>query len=377
MPHIYEEIKKAIGEEGDISSSEFWKKKLVPWFRQGLEIYRTEVEKYETTMRSTIEQVEGRKRLDSGNTEDKKRSTTFKTMGKQVKNGEIQSWNASRDNESNSKKKLKSELRKDGEKSVKENGEKESEENECDSGSNEVEMITEHGKRIRMSELDTSLSARSAESSDSMDHTHEPMEAKVSVVVSLDPMVVKVMITELYAIGTSKPSVLFLKGRRHNPNVKGISWMLEREKMEELIVPPINEVVLVDPYKLGCYEGISSNFFVTQFSSGKETEYSSYRLVTAPLDVVLKGTIMDLLLKICQKYGIAVDYRLPLLSELQTGAWSGAFVTSTSRLVLPIYSVKIFDRHEPYYLESGACPLVKFLALRVKESLEQESEIIC
>lgn len=95
-----------------------------------------------------------------------------------------------------------------------------------------------------------------------------------------------------------------------------------------------NEVILSD-----CdgrlYEGLSSNFFVIN---------SEGNLQTAPLDSVLIGTVMK---------GILEEFRgdnhhhhhLVLehanVSEIRN--WKGAFITSTSRRVLPVNRILLED----------------------------------
>ncbi|KAJ2553653.1 hypothetical protein EV175_002867 [Coemansia sp. RSA 1933] len=138
--------------------------------------------------------------------------------------------------------------------------------------------------------------------------------------------------------------VRFVAGvRRHAPEAKDIQWVHERESLEALIAPPINEVVLTDRDAQGkqCfYEGISSNFFATRrripsSSSVDGPEFRNYQLVSAPRDGVLLGTVMKLVLRICDRDGIQVVYD----PTVNFSRWSGAFVSSTSRWVLPIENI--------------------------------------
>ncbi|KAJ1668751.1 hypothetical protein IW140_000180 [Coemansia sp. RSA 1813] len=136
--------------------------------------------------------------------------------------------------------------------------------------------------------------------------------------------------------------VRFVTGvRRDTPEAKNIQWVHERESLEPMIAPPVNEVVLTDRCSEGerFYEGISSNFFATRrISSSSATrapEYLNYQLVSAPRDCVLLGTVMKLVLRICDRDGIQVVYD----PSVDFGGWNGAFVSSTSRWVLPIETI--------------------------------------
>ncbi|KAJ2658041.1 hypothetical protein IWW48_004213 [Coemansia sp. RSA 1200] len=171
-------------------------------------------------------------------------------------------------------------------------------------------------------------------------------EAKITVLA--DTGAARVHFTCLYG-PEGPPStccwVRFVTGvRRENPEAKSIRWVHQREVLEALLVPPTNEVVLTDGKQF--YEGISSNFFATRkrettttttTGSGGRPEYLDYQLVSAPRDRVLLGTVMKLVLRICDRDGIEVVYD----PELDFGRWSGAFVTSTSRWVLPVGTIVV------------------------------------
>ena len=71
-------------------------------------------------------------------------------------------------------------------------------------------------------------------------------------------------------------------------------------------------------------EGASSNFFVVQEG----------RLLTLPEELVLPGVTRKLVLRLAQEAGIPTEERRLYLSE--RAAWEEAFITSTSRKVLPV-----------------------------------------
>ncbi len=85
-----------------------------------------------------------------------------------------------------------------------------------------------------------------------------------------------------------------------------------------------NEIILSDPAGR-LYEGLSSNFFIIRPDG---------RLQTAPLSDVLSGTVLK---RVLQKYDGAVVFTHPKIDEIES--WQGAFLTSTSRLILPIDTI--------------------------------------
>jgi D-alanine transaminase len=103
-------------------------------------------------------------------------------------------------------------------------------------------------------------------------------------------------------------------------------------------------------------EGASSNFFVVQEG----------RLVTAPEEMVLPGVTRALVLDMARKSSLPSEERRVYLSEQK--AWDEAFITSTSRKVLPVTRVdgepvgegrvgpltrrlmEVFDLHDRRYL---------------------------
>jgi len=88
----------------------------------------------------------------------------------------------------------------------------------------------------------------------------------------------------------------------------------------------VNEVILSEQDQI--YEGLSSNFFCVKEGV----------VWTAPEGSVLKGTVRGVVQELCQTEGIPLRQEFPLVSEARL--WEGAFITSTSRLVLPVATVR-------------------------------------
>ncbi len=119
-------------------------------------------------------------------------------------------------------------------------------------------------------------------------------------------------------------SVIVANGERKYSNIKSSEWIEDRKKYEVLIKGETNEVVLEKDQQL--YEGLSSNFYIVKNNT----------LYTAPLDKVLPGTIQKL---VCKITPIIFDF--PCLNEIQE--WESAFISSTSRLLLPIKTIYLLN----------------------------------
>ena len=128
---------------------------------------------------------------------------------------------------------------------------------------------------------------------------------------------------------------LKVTGSRENPTVKHANWIRQKEKYTKEMSPRVNEVLLSDE-KGHIFEGLSSNFFVMLNEPPC--------LLTAPTDTVLFGTVATAVKEICEKKGIELKYAFPSISEFSR--WNAAFVTSTSRGVLPIGDIDVYDEHE-------------------------------
>ncbi|KAJ2500694.1 hypothetical protein GGH96_002550 [Coemansia sp. RSA 1972] len=191
-------------------------------------------------------------------------------------------------------------------------------------------------------------------------------ESKITVLVGRESL--RVQFVALHGPSRANCWVRFVSGHRDDPEAKDLKWVHERESLEQLIVAPVNEVVLVSWSTRRFYEGLSSNFFAVR-RAGEADGFRGYELVSAPLDTVLLGTIMKLVLDICQRDGIAVVYE-PMV-ELEQ--WAGAFVTSTSRLVLPVERIVYGENEQRVDADN---PLVMHLKRSVEHMTTEKSELI-
>eukprot|EP01067_Filipodium_phascolosomae_P008059 Filipodium_phascolosomae@DN6775_c0_g1_i1.p1 len=116
---------------------------------------------------------------------------------------------------------------------------------------------------------------------------------------------------------------------RHNPQVKSTQWARDRQILEKMKSKDTEEIGLVSDAG-AVTEGLSSNFFVINNVGSLET---------ASTEAVLPGTVRECVIKACERLGIPVKFSAPRVSE--AGSWRSAFITSTSRLVMPVDTVDI------------------------------------
>ncbi|KAF9352333.1 hypothetical protein BGX26_009838 [Mortierella sp. AD094] len=136
---------------------------------------------------------------------------------------------------------------------------------------------------------------------------------------------------------------------RQCATAKDSQWVRDRKDLEAGLDKDTNEALLLDDETQDLYEGLSSNFYA--FDRNRQT------VMTAPLGSVLLGTIQKVVLNICSTEKIPVDYTFPNLKHIDD--WEGAFITSTSRLVLPIEKIVLPDGSVKVFEESPTIELIR------------------
>ncbi|KAK9811374.1 hypothetical protein WJX72_002754 [[Myrmecia] bisecta] len=109
---------------------------------------------------------------------------------------------------------------------------------------------------------------------------------------------------------------------RTNASAKDSEWVRQRRVWEADKPADVNEVLLMDG-EGNILEGLSSNFFAVVDGT----------LQTAD-EGILKGTVREVALQVCKREGIPVQLKAPNMRNFNR--FEGAFISSTSRLVLPI-----------------------------------------
>lgn len=108
---------------------------------------------------------------------------------------------------------------------------------------------------------------------------------------------------------------------RTAPEVKDSQWVRERATLEKNMPKDCNEVILSDD-KNQLYEGMSSNFLAVKLVNDKPV------VMCAGLEHILLGTILKIIISICKKRDIAVEWDFPKIEDLREGKWIGCFIAS-------------------------------------------------
>ncbi|PKY42439.1 hypothetical protein RhiirA4_397405 [Rhizophagus irregularis] len=138
----------------------------------------------------------------------------------------------------------------------------------------------------------------------------------------------------LYSLNTSRCKVEIYGEPRKSAEAKDSQWVRDRKLLESSMQPGFNEIILLDSNTQNIYEGLSSNFFAVLYNPDKQEPL----VVTAPIHHVLEGTILKIVRMICERDKIDFQFWFPNANDAEQ--WKGAFITSTSRLVLPIELIK-------------------------------------
>ncbi|KAG0263018.1 hypothetical protein BG011_009415 [Mortierella polycephala] len=136
---------------------------------------------------------------------------------------------------------------------------------------------------------------------------------------------------------------------------------LNNEKLLAKMYKDSNEALLLDQATQNLYEGLSSNFFA--YHHKRQT------LLSAPLNSVLQGTVLRMVLSVCKEENIPVDFTFPNLKQMDE--WEGAFLSSTSRLILPIEKLVLPDGSVK---EFGESPTIELIRNKVRKECEKRVE---
>jgi thiol oxidase len=152
---------------------------------------------------------------------------------------------------------------------------------------------------------------------------------------------------------------------RQNALAKDSAWTRQRRELEDARPKDCNEVILMDDDG-HLFEGLQTNFYVLK--DGK--------LHTAGKGI-LEGTVRKMLLEECVKEGFPVCLNAPNIVDMDQ--WQGVFISSTSRLLLPVSEVVYSDKSSGKILKKSFAPLdplVTRLEQLVLDRYRQESTTI-
>ena len=162
----------------------------------------------------------------------------------------------------------------------------------------------------------------------------------------------------------SPVTVKVVSAVRTNAQVKDSSWVKEREALESQKTEDIEELVMCDPAHGRLLEGLSSNFFV----------YINNHIQTAEKEV-LQGSVRAAAIQAAARLNIPISLTAPNLNESKQ--WQGAFLTSTSRLLLPVKKIIGLTALAYADVEFESIPRdIHHLKLAVEEDIVRNSEPI-
>ncbi|KAJ6246724.1 d-aminoacid aminotransferase-like plp-dependent enzymes superfamily protein [Anaeramoeba flamelloides] len=151
---------------------------------------------------------------------------------------------------------------------------------------------------------------------------------------------------------------------RKQPNTKDTKWVSERKKFIEKRSIGVGEILLANKNK-ELTEGATSNFFIIMNS----------KIYTSPDNTVLCGITRKLTIKVCKKMGMKIIYKNPKIDKIDQ--WEEAFITSSSRLVLPIDSV-LYEKEEGQLIEKtlDSPKITRNIRRNLIKQMEIESYVI-
>lgn len=176
---------------------------------------------------------------------------------------------------------------------------------------------------------------------DSKNNTIPSKEAKLNFLLGYNfekqAPVLKLHISPLKTPSNSTCEINFFGTPRSNPDIKDSQWVRDRSSIEKVMSKGIEEVLLLDSDTGNIYEGLSSNFFAIVDASICDS--GKPEIWTASPELVLKGTIMTMVFDCCKDLNIPICTKLPNIHDAYKGLWNAAFITSTSRLILPVSKI--------------------------------------
>ncbi|CAG8492308.1 9524_t:CDS:2 [Paraglomus brasilianum] len=179
-------------------------------------------------------------------------------------------------------------------------------------------------------------------------HVKGVSEARITVLISYSfekrQPILATHVSPLRAPQSGKCRVEVHGEPRKAAETKDSQWVRDRRSLEASLRPGFNELLLYDSNTKNIYEGLSSNFFAVLHNP--DTQRSV--VVTAPKHCVLEGTILRIVETICERDGIEFRFWFPNVADVEM--WTGAFITSTSRLILPVEMIRFRDGRPPVKL---------------------------
>mmetsp|Transcript_12386 Transcript_12386/g.14220 ORF Transcript_12386/g.14220 Transcript_12386/m.14220 type:complete len:305 (-) Transcript_12386:532-1446(-) len=166
-------------------------------------------------------------------------------------------------------------------------------------------------------------------------------------------------VTELPERPESPVKAGILGAPRTNATAKDSEWVRQRKHLEEKMKADTNELVLVSPNG-ELMEGLSSNFFAIQDGA-----------VHTAGDGILKGTVRQVILDVCKENQVPIVFTPPNVATIMN--WEAAFISSTSRLLLPLDEIHVLNEDDLQIKESKTFENSKDSLIRKLEELVQRN----
>ncbi|PJF18534.1 hypothetical protein PSACC_01680 [Paramicrosporidium saccamoebae] len=150
---------------------------------------------------------------------------------------------------------------------------------------------------------------------------------------------------------------------RRTPTIKSTNWVADRQSVEQARRPESNEIVMLKGDEL--VEGLSSNLAVIR------TIGDFIEIRTAPKGRVLAGTIMELVKQAVEGMNnVKLIEECPRMAKLSS--YEAVFITSTSRLVMPVDCIILPDG-STINVKSSANPTLLCIGEAVEQLLASRS----
>ncbi|EUD69337.1 hypothetical protein C922_00200 [Plasmodium inui San Antonio 1] len=150
-------------------------------------------------------------------------------------------------------------------------------------------------------------------------------------------------------------------GERKTPNIKYSNVFDVRDKLLKLKSEDSHEVVLYNE-KEEITEGLTCNFFC----------FFNDTLYTAEDELVLKGTIREQIIHICEEEGMKLKKEAITISNI--GRFEFCFICSTTRNILPVKKIILCSENKREFEKDVHHPVLLKLQEKLREAVEKKKE---
>ncbi|SBS86533.1 aminodeoxychorismate lyase, putative [Plasmodium ovale] len=150
-------------------------------------------------------------------------------------------------------------------------------------------------------------------------------------------------------------------GTRKLPNIKYSDVFEVREKLLKLKCEDSHEIVLYNEND-EITEGLTCNFFC----------FFNDTLYTAKDELVLKGTIREQIIDLCEREGIKFKKESIHIRDIEL--FEFCFICSTTRNIIPIKKIILFSEHKKSFEKYVNHPILMNLQEKLMQEIERKKE---